>query len=217
MNDAGKLSMAEVAARLNGDFRQLVWRVGAHYRTADFASALALAQSIGAAADEINHHPDLRVGWGYVEVWVSSHDVGGITERDLRLADHVAQIATQHGAKADPHRLVVVELGLDTWEKGDVAPFWAAMLGWKVDAASGEILAPPYSSPTVWWQQTDAHEAPRQRWHLDVWVPADVAQQRVEAATAAGGTLVDESHAPSFWVLEDAQGNRGCVCAVSDR
>ena len=216
MNDSGRLSVAEVSDGLSKDFRQLVGRVGAHYRTADFASALALAQSIGAAADEINHHPDLRIGWGYVEVWVSSHDVGGITARDLRLAEHVAHIATQHGATAEPHRLVTVELGLDTPESADVAPFWAAMLGWEIDA-NGEIAAPPYTAPTLWWQDTDAHETPRQRWHLDIWVPADLAQQRVEAAAAAGGTLVDESHAPSFWVLEDAQGNRGCICSVADR
>ena len=216
MNDSGRLSVAEVSDGLSKDFRQLVGRVGAHYRTADFASALALAQSIGAAADEINHHPDLRIGWGYVEVWVSSHDVGGITARDLRLAEHVAHIATQHGATAEPHRLVTVELGLDTPESADVAPFWAAMLGWEIDA-NGEIAAPPYTAPTLWWQDADAHETPRQRWHLDIWVPADLAQQRVEAAAAAGGTLVDESHAPSFWVLEDAQGNRGCICSVADR
>lgn len=217
MNNSGKLTVAEVAAGLSSDFRQLVGRVGAHYRTPDFASALALAQSIGAAADEIDHHPDLHVGWGYVEVWVSSHDVGGITSRDLRLAEHVAQIAVQHGAKADPHRLVVVELGLDTAQADDVAPFWAAMLGWEIDEASGELAAPPYTAPTLWWQKTEAHETPRQRWHLDVWVPADLAQQRVEAAVAAGGTLVDESRAPSFWVLEDAQGNRGCICSVAER
>lgn len=216
MNDSGKLSVAEVAQALHPDFRQVVGRVGAHYRTPDFASALALAQSIGAAADEIDHHPDLRVGWGYVQAWVSSHDVGGITSRDLRLAQHVAQIAAQHGAKAEPHRLVVVELGLDTWEMGDVAPFWAAMLGWDL-SGDGEVAAPPYTAPTVWWQKTEAHDTPRQRWHLDIWVPADLAQQRVEAAAAAGGTLVDESRAPSFWVLEDAQGNRGCICSVAER
>lgn len=211
-----KLSVAEVAAALSHDFRQLGGRIGAHYRTADFASASALAQSIGAAADEIDHHPDLRVGWGYVEVWVSSHDVGGITQRDLRLAEHVAEIASQHRATPEPHRLVTVEIGLDTWRSEEVAPFWAAMLGWEVDDR-GEIAAPPYTAPSLWWQDTDEHETPRQRWHLDIWVPTDLAQRRVEAAVAAGGTLVDDSHAPSFWVLADAQGNRGCICSVADR
>lgn len=216
MSGSQKLTVAEVAAGLSADFRHVSGRVGAHYRTADFASALALAQSIGAAADEIDHHPDLRVGWGYVEVWVSSHDIGGISSRDLKLAEHVALIAGQHGAKAEPQRLVIVDVGLDTWASEEVAPFWAAMLGWTVED-DGEIAAPPYSAPTLWWQQTDEHETPRQRWHLDIWVPVDVAQHRVDAAVAAGGTLVDDAEAPSFWVLADAQGNRGCICSVAQR
>jgi len=50
-----------------------------------------------------------------------------------------------------------------------------------------------------------------QRFHLDVRVPPEVAESRVRAAVAAGGTLVDDGYAPRFWVLADAQGNRACI------
>ncbi|MEJ8670307.1 VOC family protein [Streptomyces sp. MS1.AVA.1] len=47
--------------------------------------------------------------------------------------------------------------------------------------------------------------------HVDVWVPHDRAEARVEAAIAAGGRLVDDTHAPSLWILADPEGNEACV------
>ena len=43
-------------------------------------------------------------------------------------------------------------------------------------------------------------------------VPIEQAQARIEAALAAGGTLVSDAAAPAFWVLADAEGNMACVC-----
>ena len=63
--------------------------------------------------------------------------------------------------------------------------------------------------PTIWFQASGAEE-PRQRFHLDVRVPKDVARQRIDATVAAGGTVVDEQ--PTFVVLADADGNKACVC-----
>jgi len=48
-------------------------------------------------------------------------------------------------------------------------------------------------------------------------VSHDEAEARVRAAVDAGGRLVDESFARSFWVLADAVGNEVCVCAWTDR
>lgn len=216
MSTPGGLGTAEIEAGRPADFRQLVDRLAAHYRTDDFASALALADAIGAAAEAADHHPDLRLGWGYVEVRLHSHDADGITRRDLALAARVAELAAERGARPEPERLVTVELALDTWAGTEVEPFWRALLGWDAHP-SGEVRAPEYAGPTIWWQQTEPHEAPRQRWHLDVWVGADVAPARLEAALAAGGTLVDDTGAPSYWVLADSQGNRGCLCTSAER
>ena len=41
---------------------------------------------------------------------------------------------------------------------------------------------------------------------------AEVAEQRIAAAVAAGGTVVDDSDAPSLTVLADQDGNRGVLC-----
>jgi len=67
------------------------------------------------------------------------------------------------------------------------------------------------------WFQASGSEEPRQRWHLDLWVDPAQVQPRIDAALAAGGTLVSEAEAPSFWVLADPQGNRACLCTWQDR
>jgi hypothetical protein len=59
--------------------------------------------------------------------------------------------------------------------------------------------------------------AKRNRVHFDITVAHDEAEPRVHAALAAGGRLADDSHARSFWVLADAEGNEVCVCTWTDR
>jgi 4a-hydroxytetrahydrobiopterin dehydratase len=55
----------------------------------DFATALAFVNRVGAIAEELNHHPDVELGWGRVKLTLWSHDKGRITERDRRLAERI--------------------------------------------------------------------------------------------------------------------------------
>lgn len=55
-------------------------------RTADFLSAFALAQAVVEPAERLNHHPDVAFGWGYVRFTLTTHDAGGITDKDRTLA-----------------------------------------------------------------------------------------------------------------------------------
>jgi 4a-hydroxytetrahydrobiopterin dehydratase len=52
--------------------------------------------------------------------------------------------------------------------------------------------------------------------HVDVSVAREVAEQRLAAALAAGGRIVDESEAPSAWILADRSGNKVCIAAWPD-
>ena len=63
----------------------------------------------------------------------------------------------------------------------------------------------------------DAARPQRNRIHFDVVVPHDEACRRIEAARAAGGTLVYDAEAPAFWVLADPEGNEACVCTWQAR
>lgn len=78
----------EVAERLQG-LRGWTLQDGKlvkSYTFRDFVSAVEFVDRLTVVAEAQNHHPDLFVGWGKVGVQLSSHDVGGITARDFRLA-----------------------------------------------------------------------------------------------------------------------------------
>ncbi len=85
------------------------------------------------------------------------------------------------------------------------------------DSPAGALIDPAGQLPALWFQQMDAPRPQRNRIHCDITVAHDEAGRRVRAALAAGGRLVDESFARSFWVLADAEGNEICVCTWLDR
>jgi 4a-hydroxytetrahydrobiopterin dehydratase len=58
----------------------------------DFRTALDHAVAIGELADRENHHPDLLVAWGRLEVTLSTHAVGGLTEADFVLAAKIDRL-----------------------------------------------------------------------------------------------------------------------------
>lgn len=51
-----------------------------------FAPALTAANLAAAVSDRLNHHADIRLGWGYCELRWTSHDAGGLTPRDFAAA-----------------------------------------------------------------------------------------------------------------------------------
>ena len=56
------------------------------YKLKNFVEALALVNRIGAIAEEQNHHPDLALAWGKVEVKIWTHKINGLTESDFIFA-----------------------------------------------------------------------------------------------------------------------------------
>lgn len=52
----------------------------------DFAGALGFVMRVGVTAERVFHHPDIDVRWNKVTLALTSHDVGGLTERDVELA-----------------------------------------------------------------------------------------------------------------------------------
>jgi len=207
-----KLSGAEVAAAGLVDWSLL--QDGLHTRllTRDFATGLRLVNLIGAAAEATDHHPDLDLRYGYLDVRLLSHDVQAVTGRDLRLARTISDLAAADGVAAAPTAAVQLEVGLDTPDADAIRPFWAAVLG--MADTSGELRGDVL--PNLWFQASGGDE-PRQRFHFDLWVAPEVVQERIAAAVAAGGVLVSDAEAPAFWVLADAEGNRVCLCTWQNR
>lgn len=171
---------------------------------------VALVDAFGRLADAANHHPDVDLRYGGVTVRLSTRDRDGLSGCDVELARRISSAARQLDVPADPTAVQVVEIAVDALVGPDVQPFWRAVLGYR-ERGSGDLLDPHGRGPTFWFQRMDAPRPQRNRIHVDVSVPHDQAEARVAAAIAAGGRLVTDQHAPSWWVLADAEGNEACV------
>ena len=94
---AGTLSPAERAAALK---EVPAWRetkdgkaITRTYSFADFGEAFGFMTRAALVAEKMDHHPDWSNAYKTVEVTLSSHDTGGVTERDFRLARAMDKIA----------------------------------------------------------------------------------------------------------------------------
>ena len=58
----------------------------------NFTEAMTFAFRVGEAADQADHHPQIVVNWGWVQVDWWSHDAQGVTTRDISLAETTSQI-----------------------------------------------------------------------------------------------------------------------------
>lgn len=216
-DDKTVLSHTDVHAAGIDDWRVLGRAVHTRFRTGDFVTGLRLASAIGEAAEEMNHHPDLDLRYPHLDVKLTSHDVHGITGRDLRLARRISELAAAERIEADPSAVSLVELALDTADHEAIKPFWRAILGFSDSDLPDEVVDKAGRLPSLWFQATEPHDVPRQRFHLDIYVAPEQAQARIDAALEAGGTLVYDTEAPSFWVLADPDGNKACICTCEGR
>jgi len=214
-----KLSKQEIRDAGLDDWRLLAQALHARYRIADFSAGAAFVGAVASAAEAASHHPDLKLTNGVVDVSVCTHEDGlWITRKDIDLARKISEIARQNGLEAEPAAATQLEIALDTWNENGVSPFWSVLLTGSPDnKIYDSVFDPTGRVPSLWFQGTDEHETPRQRWHFDLWLAPEVAPERIKAAVAHGGSIVDESEAPSFTVLADPDGNKVCVCTSLGR
>lgn len=221
----------QIAAAGLADWRKLAQGLHARYLVDDFGAGARFVVAVGEAGDALGHHPGVSIGPGYVDLKLVSDDaiyrdddgteyvVQWPTQQDVDLARLITRVAAAHGLSADPAAVSVLELGLDTADSATIAPVWAALLtgdagaqgrgtpGDEVRDATGRV-------PNLWFGDAPGDEAPHQRFHVEVYVPREVAEQRIAAVVTAGGTVVDDSESPSLTVLADQDGNRGVLCVA---
>lgn len=193
-----------------GDWRVLFAGACAYFRTGSFATGVALVDAIGALADERNHHPDVDLRYSGLTVRLMTHEVGGLSERDVELARRISAAAREMNVPADPAAVQAVQVAIDALVSPQVMPFWRAVLGYR-ELGDEDLVDPHGSGPPLWFQPMDAPRPQRNRIHIDISVPHDQAEARVAAAIAAGGHLVSDEHAPAWWTLADAEGNEADV------
>ena len=216
-----KLTTQDIVDAALADWRKLAQRLHARYRVGDPGVGATLASDAVRAAGEVSlgDHLEATLTATHVDLRVATHRDGiWVTPDDVALARLLSDVARRHEVTSVPAEVTQVELALDTADDGRLGPFWAAVLTGDPDGVVADTVFDPTGQlPSMWFQGTEAHEVPRQRWHLDLWVAPEVADARIAAAVAAGGTVVDDSEAPSFTVLADADGNKVCVCTFLDR
>ncbi len=208
------------------DWRKLAQGLHARYVVADFAAGARLLAAVADAGIEVGDHLRATVGDGYVDLKLISldavhrdgegtdHVVEWVTQPDLDLAEGITRVADGLGATPDTAGIMNIELALDTAHEKELAPFWSALLTGGQEAQGRGTIGNDVRDvagrvPYLWFQETEEHETPRQRFHVDVFVPREHAQGRIAAALAAGGTVVSEED--GFTILADPDGNKACV------
>ena len=59
----------------------------------DFVGSVKFLDSIVGPAEEMNHHPDVAIAWSQVEVTLTTHSEGGVTDNDFELARKIDELA----------------------------------------------------------------------------------------------------------------------------
>ena len=215
-----KLSTQEILDARLDDWRKLAQGLHARYRVTDFTAAAAFAAAVAEAAAAEGHQPDLKLTRDVVDLSLYTRDDGlWVTDKDVGMAQRISEIARQQGLTPEPAAVTQIELALDAADEKRVGPFWSALLTGSPDnqVYDGSVFDPTGRVPSLWFQGTGEHEPPRQRWHVDLWLAPEAAQERIAAAVAAGGSVVHDDEAPSVTVLADPDGNRVCVCTCLGR
>jgi 4a-hydroxytetrahydrobiopterin dehydratase len=63
------------------------------FKFKDHIDAMGFVTKVALAAEAMNHHPDLRIVYNTVDIRLNSHDAGGVTDRDVRLAEKISSFA----------------------------------------------------------------------------------------------------------------------------
>jgi 4a-hydroxytetrahydrobiopterin dehydratase len=191
------------------DWRPRVTGAFALFRTGSFAAGAQLFAAIADLAEAADHHPDVDVRYATVRVRLLTHSAGGLTAKDAALAAQISQAARELDIRAETERMQDLMLAVATPDPRAALAFWKAATGFR-EVRDGVLFDADGRGPLIWFQPVD--KPLRGRSHLDVNAPRDVIEKRLEAALAAGGVIVDDSHAPEWWTLADADGHKVDLC-----
>ncbi len=89
------LSDDEVQGRLDGleGWTREGDAIKKQFQLEDFKGSVDFVNRLTPAAEEMNHHPDLAISWNTVDVSLSTHSEGGLTENDFELARQISDLA----------------------------------------------------------------------------------------------------------------------------
>ena len=202
------------------------WRVVgdgcvAYWATGSFSAGARFVEAIGSLEGVDGHSPDidLRSDGVTVRVVTATDDWFGPSQRDVELARRISALARERGLVSDPSTLQSVLVIPGAPGGTEILPFWQAALGYerRADSPEEDLVDPRGRGPAFWFEGMDEPRQGGGAIHVAVWVPYEEAQARVAAALAAGGHVVRDETAPSWWTLADAAGNEVDVATIRNR
>jgi 4a-hydroxytetrahydrobiopterin dehydratase len=203
------------------DWRVLGDGANAYFRTGSFAAGARLVQAISELPGVDDHHPDIDVRHDGVTVRLITFtdDYGGMTRRDAELARQISAAARRLGLAADPSAVQSLLVIPGATARAEAMPFWRAVLGYEPrrDSPAEDLVDPRGRSVPFWFEQMREPRPGGGAMHVAVWVPYEQAEARIAAALAAGGRMVRDEFAPSWWTLADVAGNEADIATVKAR
>jgi len=197
-----------------GDWAVLHGGATAVFRVHSLGEAVRIADSIANAPAIAGAGVLLTLADDRVTIRLT-RDLWALEATHIELARAISAAAREHGAVPDRAAIQEVQLAIASKPAAIDVGFWRAVLGY-LPMADDNAVDPLGHGSTVWMQELNEDKSLRHAMHIDVSVPREHVEARLKAAVAAGGRIVDESHAPSHWTLSDEAGNRVCICAWPD-
>jgi 4a-hydroxytetrahydrobiopterin dehydratase len=182
------------------------------FRVATLREAARLAEAIAGVQGVEEAGAVLTLAGSAVTVRLT-RDMWHLEAHHAALARAISAVARAHGAQPDPAVLQEVQFAIAAKPDSVDVGFWRAVLGY-VAASDDNAVDPFGTGSTVWIQELDEAKPLRHAMHVDVSVAREHAQDRLAAALAAGGRIVDKS--PEHWTLADRAGNRVCIAVWPD-
>jgi 4a-hydroxytetrahydrobiopterin dehydratase len=183
------------------------------FRVASLVEAARLAEAV-AEVSGTERGIVLTVGSDHLTVRLT-RDVWQLEPEHVEVARAVSEVAAAHGALADRGAVQEVQVAIAAQPDSIDIGFWRAVLGYE-PTAEDNAVDPLGHGSTVWMQGLDPARPLQHAMHLDVSVARGHVEERLAAAVAAGGRIVDDSEAPRWWTLSDRAGNRVCIAAWPD-
>jgi 4a-hydroxytetrahydrobiopterin dehydratase len=203
------------------------WRVigdgaCAYFRTASFAVSARLVQAISELPGVEDHTPDVDLRHDGVTVRLITYtdDYYGMSRHDVEMARQISATARRLDLGADPSAVQSLLVIPGAPSTAEVMPFWRAALGYEPrrDSPAEDLVDPLGRWPGFWFERM---KTPRGDGggaiHVAIWMPYEQAERRIAAALAAGGRMVRDQFAPSWWTLADAAGNEVDIATTRGR
>lgn len=204
------------------DWRILSEGMLAFFPTTSFAASAAFVNAIARLDSIADHAPavDIRAAGVTVRCISVRDDWFGPSRQDARLAAAISALARDLGLQSEPARLQSVLVIPGAPDIAAITPFWQAALGYdpRPDSPEADLVDPADRGPAFWFEGMDEPRGDgKGSIHISVWLSPDLARARIAAALAAGGTLVSDAAAPSWWTLADPAGNELCIGTIAER